>query len=109
MIIMLLAKEMFLFYGRKDIGTGILMNWTDGGEGPSNPSPETRKRMREGRAEALKDRPEMLGGSLGRTPEQHSADSAKADKKELCSGRKINGKMIQNGQQNKEKGLGKLD
>ena len=71
-------REMILFYGRKDLGTGILINWTDGGEGTSNPSLETRRRMVKNRAEALKDRPEMLGGSLGRTPEQHSADSAKA-------------------------------
>ena len=42
-------REMIQFYGRKDLGTGILMNWTDGGEGPSNPSPETRRRMVEGR------------------------------------------------------------
>ena len=74
-------REMIQFYGRKDLGTGILMNWTDGGEGPSNPSPETRRRMVEGRAAYFKDRPEMLGGSLGRTPEQHSADSARAAQK----------------------------
>ena len=74
-------KEMIKFYGRKDLGTGILMNWTDGGEGPSNPSPETRKRMMESKAEYFKDRPEMYGGSLGRTPEQHSADSARAAQK----------------------------
>ena len=71
-------KEMILFYGRKDIGTGILMNWTDGGEGPSNPSPETRRRIKESLLDRCKDNPEMYGGSLGRTPEQHSADSAKA-------------------------------
>ena len=74
-------KEMIKFYGRKDLGTGILMNWTDGGEGTSNPSQETRRRMMESKADYFKERPEMYGGSLGRTAEQHSADSAKAAQK----------------------------
>jgi hypothetical protein len=33
---------MIALYGRKDIGTGILRNLTDGGEGPTNMSPEKR-------------------------------------------------------------------
>ena len=103
-------REMIQFYGRKDLGTGILRNMTDGGEGPANPSPETRKRnaetsriqyqmgigiggltkeqeerrkenARKGKAEWDKLHPEMCGGSLGRTPEQHSADSARAAQK----------------------------
>tara|TARA_S200000501_G_C20766910_1_gene718766 strand:- start:41 stop:1288 length:1248 start_codon:yes stop_codon:yes gene_type:complete len=74
-------REMIKFYGRKDLGTGILMNWTDGGEGTSNPSQETRRRMMESKADYFKERPEMYGGSLGRTPEQHSADSARAAQK----------------------------
>ena len=74
-------KELIKFYGRKDLGTGILMNWTDGGEGTSNPSQETRRRMMESKADYFKERPEMYGGSLGRTAEQHSADSAKAAQK----------------------------
>jgi hypothetical protein len=32
-------------YGRKDLGTGILINLTDGGEGASNPSRVTRDKM----------------------------------------------------------------
>ena len=36
--------EMIQFYGRKDLGTGILRNLSDGGEGPANPSPEARRR-----------------------------------------------------------------
>tara|TARA_Y100001972_G_scaffold114411_1_gene150019 strand:- start:51 stop:1202 length:1152 start_codon:yes stop_codon:yes gene_type:complete len=73
--------EMIKLYGRVDIGTGILRNLSDGGEGPSNPSPETRKKMMENRKWYYDQHPEMFGGSLGRTKEQHSADSARAAKK----------------------------
>lgn len=103
-------KYMIAVLGRKDLGTGILRNMSDGGEGPSNPSPESRRKNSERNRKAyeegtnpltkftheerkkyqsmgaqarldsqwLKDNPEYDGGSLGRTPEQHSADSAKA-------------------------------
>jgi hypothetical protein len=102
-------KYMIAVLGRKDLGTGILRNMSDGGEGHSNPSPEARRKNAESSrlqwqmgiglggltyeerkknqalaiqsrlaGEWLKDNPEYNGGSLGRTPEQHSADSAKA-------------------------------
>ena len=104
-------KYMIAVLGRKDLGTGILRNMSDGGEGHSNPSPEARRKNAESSrlqyqmgvgiggltdeerkkyqsmavqarldSQWLKDNPEYNGGSLGRTPEQHSADSAKAIK-----------------------------
>jgi len=47
---MLLKPKKFLisFYGRKDIGTGCLRNHTDGGDGASNPSNETRIKISQG-------------------------------------------------------------
>jgi hypothetical protein len=100
---------MIAVLGRKDLGTGILRNLTNGGEGCVNPSAEGRKRNSESsilqykmgvglggmsdderkkyqamavqarlNSQWLKDNPEYNGGSLGRTKEQHSADSARA-------------------------------
>lgn len=40
-----LEKALIAKYGRKDLGTGILINLTNGGEGISNPSAGTRQKL----------------------------------------------------------------
>jgi hypothetical protein len=49
-------KELIKKYGRIDLNEGTLVNMTDGGEGQSNPSEETRKKLKYEKTEEHKNK-----------------------------------------------------
>jgi hypothetical protein len=64
---------MIAVFGRKDLGTGILHNMTDGGDGASNPSDKTRKKI----SEAHKGNTYCLGKTLSEETRKKMSESGK--------------------------------
>jgi hypothetical protein len=88
-------KYMIAVFGRKDLGTGILHNRSDGGDGPSNLSEETRKKMSEAKRgkkhseETRKKRSENCKGSKNHFYGKHHTEEAKEKLRVINTGKTL--------------------
>ena len=71
-----LEKNLIKHYGRKDLGNGILINLTDGGEGLSNPSKESRRKMADAKkSESLETKQKRSNSAKARIRTPLSAET----------------------------------
>ena len=69
-----IERRMIRWYGRKDSGTGVLLNRTDGGDGLGNPGTATRTLMSENNRSGITG---MLGKTHSKKSREKMSNSAK--------------------------------
>jgi len=86
-----LERRYIAWYGRRDLKTGILYNQTDGGEGTSNKSKETRQKMSISNQGRVVSKGTRLKQSRAKQGIKHSVEFAE---KRAAAHRGIRGRVI---------------